>query len=76
MIIILSLNIDYVSANSAHPNGMPYSVVFHLGFHCLQKYPFIWDGLIPCFPIVLMSLIIKVRLMINSYLFSGIIYLH
>ena len=76
MTIILSLNIDYVSANSENPNGMPCSVVFHLGFHCLQTYPYIWNGLITCFPIVLMSLIIKVRLMINSYLFSGIIYLH
>ena len=39
-IIFLSLTIDLVSANSADPDEMPHYVAFHLGLHCLSKYPF------------------------------------
>ena len=35
-----SLKIDFVLANSADPDEMPYYAAFHLGLHCLPKYPF------------------------------------
>ena len=31
-----------VLANSADPDEMQHNVAFHLGLHCLPKYPF-WD---------------------------------
>ena len=31
---------DYALANSADPDAVPYNAAFHLGIHCLQKYPF------------------------------------
>ena len=34
--------IDFVLANSADHDEMPYYVAFHQGLHCLPKYPF-WD---------------------------------
>ena len=36
----LSLNIVLVLTNSADPDEMQHSAAFHLGLHCLQKYPF------------------------------------
>ena len=36
-IVFLSLEFDYVLANSADPNEMPNSVAFYLDFCCLQK---------------------------------------
>ena len=36
----ISLSIDFVLANSADPDEMPYYVAFHLGLHCLSKYRF------------------------------------
>ena len=38
--IFLSLKIDLVLANSADPDEMPHYAAFHLGLHCLPKYPF------------------------------------
>ena len=38
--IILSLNIVFILANSADPNEMPHYMIFHRGFHNLQKYPY------------------------------------
>ena len=38
-IVFISLKIYSVSANSADPDEMPHYVVFHLGLHCVQKYP-------------------------------------
>ena len=39
-IVFLSLKIDYDLANSADPDGIiPYYTAFHLGLHCLPKYP-------------------------------------
>ena len=35
-----SLKIDFVLANSADPDEMPHYAAFHLGLHCLLKYPF------------------------------------
>ena len=29
----------FISANSEDPDEMPHFVVFHLGLHCLPKYP-------------------------------------
>ena len=37
---ILSLKMDFVVANCADPDEMPHYVAFHLGLHCLPKYPF------------------------------------
>ena len=37
-----SLKFNFVLANSADPNEMPHIVAFHLGLHCLPKYPFTW----------------------------------
>ena len=34
---ILSLKVEIVSKNSAHPDEMPHIAAFHLGLHCLQK---------------------------------------
>ena len=42
---ISSLKIDFVSANSADPDEMPLHAAFHLGLHCLQKYPLWGFGL-------------------------------
>ena len=39
-ILFLSLKMDFVLANSADPDEMPHCVAFHLGLHCLPKYPF------------------------------------
>ena len=36
----LSMNINFVLANSADPDEMPPYAAFHLGIHCLQKYLF------------------------------------
>ena len=38
--ISLSLKINFVLANGADPDEMPHCVAFHLGLHCLPKYPF------------------------------------
>ena len=38
--MLFSLRIDFFIANSAYPDEMPHIVAFHLGLHCLQKYPF------------------------------------
>ena len=35
-----SQKIDFVLVNSANPDEMPHYVAFHLGLHCLSKYPF------------------------------------
>ena len=39
-IVFFSLKIDFVQANSANPDEMPHHAAFHLGLHCLLKYPF------------------------------------
>ena len=39
-ILFLSLKIDFVTANSADLDEMPLHAAFHLGLHCLPKYPF------------------------------------
>ena len=39
-IIFLSLKINFILANSADPDEMPNYAAFHLGAHCLPKYPF------------------------------------
>ena len=36
----LSLRIFFTLTNSVVPDEMPPYVKFHLGLHCLQKYPF------------------------------------
>ena len=36
----LSLMIILVLANNEDPDETPYHVAFHLGLHCLLKYPF------------------------------------
>ena len=43
--MFLSLNIDLVLANSADPDEMPHHAAFHLGLHCLPKYPLGVSGL-------------------------------
>ena len=30
----------FILANNTNPDEMPRSVAFHLGLHCLSKYPF------------------------------------
>ena len=35
----LSLNMDFVIANSADPDEMTHHVAFHLGLPCSMKYP-------------------------------------
>ena len=44
--VFLSLNIDFVLANSVDSDEMPQYAVFHLGIRCLPKCPFrgIWYG--------------------------------
>ena len=42
-IIFLSLKISYVFPNSADPDEMQHYAAFHLGLHCLPRYPFIRD---------------------------------
>ena len=39
-IVFISLKINFVLANSADPDEMLYSVAFHMGPHCRQKYLF------------------------------------
>ena len=39
-IIFLSLKMDLVLANSADPDEMLHYAAFHLGLHCLPRYPF------------------------------------
>ena len=39
-IVFLSLKIDFVLVISADSDEMPHYVTFHLGLHCLSKYPF------------------------------------
>ena len=39
-IVFLSLQIDFVSVNLADLDEMPLYAAFHLGLHCLPKYPF------------------------------------
>ena len=39
-IVFYSLTINFVLANSADPDEMPHYAAFHLGLHCLPKYPF------------------------------------
>ena len=36
----LPLKIDLTSAKSVDPDEMPHFAEFHLGLHCLPKYPF------------------------------------
>ena len=36
-VVIQSLKIVFILANSVDPDEMPYSVAFHLGLHCLAK---------------------------------------
>ena len=38
--VFLSLMIVFILANSADPDEMPHYAAFHLGLHCLPKYPF------------------------------------
>ena len=38
--IFLSLKIAFILVNSADSDEMPPYVAFHLGLHCLSKYPF------------------------------------
>ena len=39
-VVFQSLKIDFVLANSVNPDEMTHYATFHLGFHCLTKYPF------------------------------------
>ena len=39
-IVLLSLNLYFVLANSADPDEMTHYAAFHLGLHCLPKYLF------------------------------------
>ena len=39
-IVILSLKIIFVLANSVDPNEMPHNAAFHLGLHCMPKHIF------------------------------------
>ena len=38
--VLQSFKIVLVVANSADPDEMPHYAAFHLGLHCLPKYPF------------------------------------
>ena len=40
IIVFICLKIDFVFANSADPDEMLHYAAFHLGLHCLPKYPF------------------------------------
>ena len=42
---IFYLKIAFVLTNSEEPAGMSHDVTFHLGLHCLPKYPF-WGFLV------------------------------
>ena len=37
--VFLILRIVLILANSADPDEMQHNAAFHLGLHCLQKYP-------------------------------------
>ena len=37
--LFLSALINFVLANSVDPDEMPHYAAFHLGLHCLSKYP-------------------------------------
>ena len=39
-VVFLSLKIDFVLANNANLDEMQCYAAFHLGLHCLPKYPF------------------------------------
>ena len=39
-IVLLSLKICFIFANSVDPDEMPHYAAFHLGLHCLPKYTF------------------------------------
>ena len=39
-IVFLSLKIDFVLTNIGDPDETPPNGAFHLGLHCLPKYPF------------------------------------
>ena len=38
--VFLSLRIVFTLTNSVDPDEMPHYAAFHLGLHCLSKYPF------------------------------------
>ena len=38
--VFMSLEIVFILANRADPDEMPLYAAFHLGLHCLPKYPF------------------------------------
>ena len=38
--VLQSMKIAFMMANSADPDEMPHLEAFHLGLHCLPKYPF------------------------------------
>ena len=38
--VFLSLKVVKILANSADPDEMQHHAAFHLGLHCLPKYPF------------------------------------
>ena len=38
--VFLSLKVVLICANSADPDEMQHDAAFHLGIHCLPKYPF------------------------------------
>ena len=40
-ILANSAGFIFILANNADPDKMPPYVMFHLGLHCLPKYPFI-----------------------------------
>ena len=39
-IVFISLKLDFIFAKSAYPDEMLRNAAFHLGLHCLPKYPF------------------------------------
>ena len=39
-LVFLSLKAVLILANSADPDEMQHYAAFHLGLHCLPKYPF------------------------------------
>ena len=39
-LLLFSLKIHFVLANSEDPDEMPHNVAFHLGLYCLPKYLF------------------------------------
>ena len=39
-IVFLSLEVDFVLANSTNPDEMLYYAAFHLGLYCMPKYQF------------------------------------